>query len=260
MGGANPRHDARFEKYKSALLRYVAPREMRGLEIGAFDLPFIEPDEGNVEFLDYATSEELREQARSAEGHSPDFVAPVKYVATLGDWADVPEGHYDWIAAAHVIEHAPSMIDWLRTAARRLKNNGILFLVIPDKRYTFDYFRPESTLGKILEDHVLGKVRPGPAEVFDSHYYTRDLDPDDLWKKEKAIVFDPQPASGAMDLMSSTADQYIDVHCNIFSQSGFTGIINTLCGGSFVPFYVDDIGTVDKGGIDFHCVLRRNLE
>jgi len=260
MSGLNPRHDARFEKYKRALLRYIAPKEMRGLEIGAFDLPFIAPGEGNVEFLDYATTEELRERARSAEGHSPDFVTPVNYVATLGDWAEVPEGHYDWIAAAHVIEHAPSMIDWLRTAARRLKNNGILFLVIPDKRYTFDYFRPESTLGKILEDHFLGKLRPGPAEVFDSHYYTRDLNSDYLWKKGKSIVFDSQPAIGAMDLMRATEDQYVDVHCNIFSQSSFTMIIDALCQGKFVPFDIDDIGAVDKGELDFHCVLRRSLE
>ena len=257
MSGANPRHDARFEKYKSALLRYISPGEMQGLEIGAFDLPFIAPGEGNVEFLDYATSEELRAQARSAEGHSPEFVAPVNYVATLGDWAEAPDAHYDWIAAAHVIEHAPSMIDWLRTAARKLKNDGILFLVIPDRRYTFDYFRPESTLGKILQDHFLGKVRPGPAEVFDSHYYTRDLDPDDLWKKRKSIVFDPQPAIGAIDIMSSAEDQYVDVHCNIFSQASFAIIMDALCSEGYVPFEIDDIGIVDNGEIDFHCVLRK---
>ena len=132
--------------------------------------------------------------------------------------------------------------------------------MVPDRRYTFDYFRPESTLGKILQDHVLGKVRPGPAEVFDSHYYTRDLDPDDLWKRGKHIVFDPEPATGAIDLMRLAERDYVDVHCNIFSLHSFTTIVGALCRDGYVPFDVDHIGKVEKGGIDFHCVLRRTAD
>ena len=116
----NPRHDARFEKYKAVFLRYVCLTESRGLEIGALDLPFVTPDEGNVDFADHATTEELRERARAAPGHSPEFVAPVDYVLKTGGWESVPNG-YDWIAAAHVIEHAPSIIGWLRSVGEKLK-------------------------------------------------------------------------------------------------------------------------------------------
>jgi hypothetical protein len=259
MNNANPRHDARFLKYKTAFLRHVLPTETRGLEVGAFDLPFILPEDGHVEFLDYSTTEELQERARTAPGHSPDFVVPVTYIAKLGDWAEVPSG-YDWIAAAHVIEHAPSMIDWLLTAGSKLKEQGILFLVVPDKRYTFDYFRPETTLGKILEDHFRQKVRPGPAEVFDSRYYSREAPLADLWKgkRPKSIPFDAQAAHGALDIIESATHQYIDVHCNIFSQMSFSLILNALSQEGIVPFYIEELGEVDPLEMDFHCVLRKN--
>jgi hypothetical protein len=91
-----------------------------------------------------------------AAGHSPEFVVPIDFILKNAGWDSIASG-YDWIAAAHVIEHAPSMIDWLRSVGDTLKEGGILFLVVPDKRYTFDFFRPESTLGKIFEDHLIKK-------------------------------------------------------------------------------------------------------
>lgn len=256
MSDANPRRDGRFEKYRSVLLRYVEPRAMRGLEIGAFDLPFVTPDEGNVEFLDYAPTEELLAHAKVAHGHSPEFVVPVTYVVPDGDWTGVPEG-YDWAAAAHVIEHVPSIIDWLRAAGKKLKENGILFLVVPDKRFTFDYFRPETTLGRILEDHFHRKVTPGPAEVFDSNYYTRDLDTEKLWKTRGRIRFDPKPAVGAMEIIRSAAAGYVDVHCSVFTQKSFSMIMDALCGEEIVPFSIEEMGEVDRFELDFHCVLRK---
>jgi hypothetical protein len=252
----NSRHDARFDKYRAVLLRYVHLAEMRGLEIGALDLPFVTPDEGNVEFADYATTEELRERARAAPGHSPEFVAPVDYVLRTGGWESVPN-EYDWIAAAHVIEHAPSMIDWLRSVGEKLKHRGILFLVIPDKRYTFDFFRPESTLGKIFEDYFRKKTMPGISEVFDGYYYSRPINPECIWQNDPKFDFDVQPAETALALAQSTADQYVDVHCNIFSDKSFSIIIGVLCREGWVPFAVEEIGAVGPHEADFHCVLRK---
>jgi hypothetical protein len=252
----NPRHDARFERYKAVFLRYVCLKETRGLEIGALDLPFVTPDEGDVEVADYATTEELRERARAAPGHSPEFVAPVDYVLKTEGWENVPNG-YDWIAAAHVIEHAPSMIDWLKSIGKKLKDQGILFLVIPDKRYTFDFFRPESTLGKIFQDHLHNKTAPGISEVFDGYYYSRTVNPINIWENNRQFDFDVQPTESALAIAQSTADGYIDVHCNIFSDKSFSIIIDVLCREGWVPFAVEEIGAVGPYELDFHCVLRK---
>jgi hypothetical protein len=252
----NPRHDARFEKYKTVFLRYICPGETRGLEIGAMDLPFVTPDEGNVEYLDYATTEELRERARSAPGHTPEFVVAVDYVLKNQGWDGVPNS-YDWVAAAHVVEHAPSLIDWLRAVADRLKEAGILFLVVPDKRYTFDFFRPESTLGKIFEDHLTRKTRPGISEVFDEAFYSRNVGSDFVWKCSENIPFDAKPTESALTLARSAGDMYIDVHCNIFSDRSFSLIIGVLCREKWIPFAIEEMGVVKQFESDFHCVLRK---
>jgi hypothetical protein len=252
----NPRRDARFEQHKAMFLQYICPSQMRGLEIGALDLPFVTPDEGDVEFADYAATEELRERARVVPGYSAEFVVPVDYVLRNVGWDGVPDG-YDWIAAAHVIEHAPSMIDWLRSAGDKLNEGGLLFLVVPDKRYTFDFFRPESTLGKIFEDHLINKTRPGISEVFDASYYSRSMNPVDIWKNSDGIQFDVQHTEHALAIVKSAGAQYIDVHCNIFTDRSFSLIMGVLCRENWVPFTVENIGTVEQFGIDFHCVLRK---
>jgi SAM-dependent methyltransferase len=252
----NPRHDARFDKYKTVLLRYISPAEMRGLEIGALDLPFLTPDESDVEFADYATTHELRERARAAPGHSEEFVMPVNFVLKDGGWDSVPN-QFDWIAAAHVIEHAPSLIDWLNIVGDKLKEGGILFLIIPDKRYTFDFFRPETTLGKIFEDHIRGKKTPGISEVFDEIFYARNLNTIDIWQNANKIQFRAKDTKSVLAVAKTVSNNYIDVHCNIFSNESFSTVISTLCRDGWIPFIVEEIGTLEQFYSDFHCILRK---
>jgi hypothetical protein len=229
---------------------------MQGLEIGALDLPFVTCSEGNVKYADYATTEQLRERARAAPGHSSDFVVPVDFILSEAGWDNVI-GEYDWIAAAHVIEHAPNMIDWLKSVGSKLKEGGILFLVIPDKRYTFDYYRPESTLGKILEDHFQQKHNPGFAEVFDGHYYSRNVNVFEIWQNFCQGEFNAYSTIGALDVAKTADIQYIDVHCNIFSNQSFSFIVKILCEERWVPFSVEEIGIVEQFGSDFHCILKK---
>jgi hypothetical protein len=76
----NPRHDGRFLKYQQLLLSKVDTKIQKGLEIGAFDLPFVTPDMGIVEYADHLSTSELKEKAAQTPGHSPDFVVAVDHV------------------------------------------------------------------------------------------------------------------------------------------------------------------------------------
>src|SRR6185437_1662157 len=44
---------------------------------------------------------------------------------------------YDWIIASHVIEHTPDLIGFLNDCDSILKDDGILSLAVPDKRFCF---------------------------------------------------------------------------------------------------------------------------
>ena len=80
------------------------------------------------------------------------------FVWTSGPMADaVPSdlhGTFGAFIASHVIEHTTDFIGFLDAAATLLAPDGVVILAVPDKRYCFDYFRPLTTTGKVLDAHA----------------------------------------------------------------------------------------------------------
>ena len=64
----------------------------------------------------------------------------------------------DFVVASHFLEHCRNPIGTLETFFRVLKLGGKLYLVVPDKRFTFDVNRPTTTLERILEDYGKGNA------------------------------------------------------------------------------------------------------
>ena len=108
-----------------------------------------------VETIDHATREELVDKYRP---HNVD-VSQIETVDWVwkGEPLDEllgPERHgaYDFFIASHVIEHFPDLLGFLRNVENLLRVGGVLSLVIPDKRYCFDFFKP-------LQPDRLGSIR-----------------------------------------------------------------------------------------------------
>ena len=135
------------------LLKNVDIKRMSGLEIGAFMRPTVSPDEGSIRFLDFYSTEELQKQARES-GEDESLVVPVAYVVKNDYYDAVVRDSFDYIIANHVIEHISNPIKWLRMLQGMLTDNGILFLVIPDKKYNFDKFRTDTPLSYLLSDYL----------------------------------------------------------------------------------------------------------
>ncbi len=68
----------------------------------------------------------------------------------------VKDSSQDFVVASHFFEHCADSIMAFKNLMRVTKKNGHIFLVIPDKRYTFDVERPITPFEHILEDHRLG--------------------------------------------------------------------------------------------------------
>ena len=153
---------------------------MQGLEIGAFDLPHIEPSEGACAFADYRSTEELIALAKSLPPYEPDFVVPVEYDLRQG--YDGITNTFDWICGSHVVEHVPDLIGWLDILASKLNHDGILFLVVPDKRFTFDHYRRETTVSELVAAHHAQLKKPSFQQAFDHIFYSSDApDPSVMW-------------------------------------------------------------------------------
>ena len=142
-----------------------------GPEIGPSHDPIAPKREGfNVQVIDHASREELR---RKYAGHPVDVerIEEVDFVwkgETYAELTGRPK-HYDWIIASHVIEHTPDLIAFLADCDAVLKDTGVLSLVIPDKRYSFDRFRPVTGLAAVLEANQSANLKPSAGAIAEAY-------------------------------------------------------------------------------------------
>lgn len=116
------------------------------LEIGPGHAPdFIG---ANVKYLDIVSGEELRKlypELPERNGGAPD----IDYLV-----ADLAEGRitdkFDLVYSAHNFEHQANCVLHLNSIAGVLNPGGYFVAAIPDKNFTFDYYRNTATLVDIL--------------------------------------------------------------------------------------------------------------
>ena len=71
----------------------------------------------------------------------------------------------DFVIANHFLEHAQDPIGTIQRLLQVLRPQGILYLAVPDKRFTFDEGRPLTTLDHLIRDHT-----EGPEWSCESHF------------------------------------------------------------------------------------------
>ncbi len=133
------------------LLALLLLDKQKGLEIGPLASLIVLKSQGDVRYLDYRTTADLKQRYANDPAVTQEKIMEIDYALegkslskTVGD--DVP---FDYVIASHVIEHLPNAIGWMQDVSSILKPGGVLALAIPDMRYTFDINRPLSSPGGI---------------------------------------------------------------------------------------------------------------
>jgi predicted SAM-dependent methyltransferase len=67
-----------------------------------------------------------------------------------------PDASLDFVIASHMLEHVEDPIAALENQLRVLRPGGVLFIVLPDARYTFDAPRARTSVEHLLRDHDEG--------------------------------------------------------------------------------------------------------
>jgi predicted SAM-dependent methyltransferase len=134
----------------------------RGLEIGALHRPARLPAAARVSYVDRLPVHELREQYPELARHR---LVPVDVVDEAETLASVADGSQDFVVANHFLEHCQDPIGTLKTFLRVVRPGGVVYLTVPDKRFTFDRARPVTTLDHLLRDH-----EDGPAWSRREHF------------------------------------------------------------------------------------------
>jgi predicted SAM-dependent methyltransferase len=121
-----------------------------GIEIGALHHPLPVPQNVTVRYLDRMSVQQLREQYPELNQ------LPLVNVdiITDGETLDlVDDNSQDFVIANHFLEHCQNPLFTIENMLRVLKQNGILFIAVPDKRYTFDIDRPVTTYQHLEKDY-----------------------------------------------------------------------------------------------------------
>ena len=218
---------------RNAKILYGLNRGGLGLEIGPSFSPIARKADGfSVEVIDHATAAELRQKYRGHPNVDISRIEEVDYV-----WRGEPldellgTARYDWIIASHVIEHIPDLLAFFQQCTRLLRPDGVLSLVIPDKRYCFDYFRWPSTTGDLLQANADGRRRHPAGVVFDHVAQIVKRDGEVSWSAQArgdfTFIHALDEAKAAFE-SARRSEEYVDVHCWRFTPASFRLILAEL--------------------------------
>lgn len=133
-----------------------------GLEIGALQRKLKVPPECRVTYVDRMPLKELLEhypEMRQFPVQAPDLIDDGE---RLGKVAGESQ---DFVIANHFLEHCENPIQTLENLLRVLRKSGVLYMAVPDRRYTFDYGRPTTTY-EILRQTRISGLRPDTARLY----------------------------------------------------------------------------------------------
>ncbi len=243
---------------------YALDKKGAGLEVGPSHNPIAPKRKGfNVHILDHVGTEELKIKYQG-HGVNLDNIEDVDFVWSGQSLPDLigQTACYDWIVASHVIEHMPDLISFLQQCEALLKTDGILSLVIPDKRYCFDYFSPFSTTGNVLDAWAEKRVRPSAGQVYDHIANAAKRLGNIAWGQDNnggadELVHTLDEAKAHWMRASSTSD-YIDVHCWRFTPTSFRLILSDLRSLNLINFHIKT--EFDTSGCEFFVSLCRKAE
>ncbi len=266
LGGARPGPSSGHDKTPSRrdIVLSRIKRSGRGLEIGPSHNPITPKKEGfDVEIIDHLDQQGLREKYRE---HAVDIhnIEVVDYVwdgqKTYCELTGKKQ-YYDWIIASHVIEHTLDLIGFLKDCEKLLADNGILALIIPDKRYCFDYYRTVSSLARIIDQHLTPVTLHTPGTVAEYYLNVVLRNGHPCWSEQLAqthgeltFAHDLSEARAAMH----NRQVYQDVHNWCFVPHGFRLLVQDLRQLGFIGLYEQDF--VDTIGCEFYVFLTKDKE
>jgi SAM-dependent methyltransferase len=186
-------------------------REMRGpgIEIGAHDLPI--------------------------KGIHPIYVdrfvefAGVKCLADVRADADAlpfRRNSLHYVASSHLLEHLANpiraFVDWYDV----LKPGGLIYLLVPDRRFTFDHRRRRTSIRHIIDDFERGTTSCDPTHVDE---YCREVDLAKLLPDlDAADAADWRQRQQAAYWSEVRAGRPINIHFHVFETEDIVELVQFL--------------------------------
>lgn len=105
--------------------------------------------------------------------------AGIQYIGEATSLEALATGAYDFVLSSHMLEHTANPIKALIEWKRLLKRQGVLVLIVPNKKFTFDHRRPVTTIEHLIADFEAGVEEDDLthlSEILALHDFRREPD------------------------------------------------------------------------------------
>lgn len=226
----------------------------RPLEIGPFCKPMLSGK--NAKFFDVLDREAMKERAVEAKG-DPERVPYIDFISPIGDLSIIRE-KFDLITSSHCVEHQPDLVRHLQDVEALLEDGGVYALIVPDRRYCFDYFLHDSHIGEVLEAYYTERKVHGLAKIIEHRAMTTHHETDMHWRGDHGQKPKDLAVIAAMIKQWEAANGgYIDVHAWQFTPDNFASIISDLSELGLISFKIGRIYETAANTHEFCVVLVR---
>lgn len=247
---------------KREVLRHIQTQGALGLEIGPGCSPILNSNEANIKFCDHLDQQGLIKKYENDPAINKNRIPYIDYV-----WGDKslielvgPNLKFDYVIASHVIEHVPDLVSWLNEIHQVLKPNGILSLVVPDKRYTFDFCRQTSKFSDVLAAYIEKRKRPSISQIIDHFSEVVTNNGLSAWSSEipEELVRRTYSDQEAFRVAQAAHKDggYVDVHGWVFTQESLVTILWRLSRLGLLNYEVVNLTPTNFFDCEFYLSFR----
>jgi SAM-dependent methyltransferase len=205
-----------------------------GLEIGALHYPLRVPRHASVRYVDRFAVPQLREHYPELDGC--DLVRP--HIIDDGErLTTVADESVDFVIANHMIEHCEDPIGALKSHLRVLRPGGVIYMAVPDCRFTFDRDREITPLEHLRRDHL-----EGPEWSRREHY--------EQW----ARFVDQAPAAEVASRAEELEQRRYSIHFHVWTPDAFLELLCACQTELGLPLEVD---ALERNDHEFILILSR---
>jgi SAM-dependent methyltransferase len=244
------------------IIRKFITKDMRGIEIAPWHSPITAKRDGyDCKTLDIFDKQTLVEKNQNGATIPDDKIQYIEEVDFVGNACDiavlVPDyGAYDYVVSSHNFEHLPNPVKFLQGCSTVLKPSGIVSMAIPDNRGMFDYYRPRSNTGDMIDALTQNRTHPSAKQQFDHHSIgVRHNGNIVFLQGTPKSELTPNQNVGQRFAEWDNRVDYAEVHCSVFTLHSFSLIILELRFLGLIDFEIIDIQS--DGGAEFFVHMKK---
>ena len=224
-------------------------------------------DGWKVKIVDYMDRDGLvnRVNNDSRVHVSSEMIEDVDYVCCR-DYSKHINRTFDVIASSHFIEHTIDIIGHFNDCSKMIKDDGIIKLIIPDKRYIFDCFRETVSTRSAIDAHTFLQSNHSLGTILESRvracfYKGETYIPNSIWRNIDELEWNWNEVEDFENHLSCikenySFDNYQDTHSWVMTPCSFELMVYELNVLGYIDLFVDKIIT-DSQCSQFYVELKK---